>query len=125
MSDPTPLKFLVVDDFSTMRRIVRGLLKEMGCTNVTEAEDGACPEHDLGQVLLGDRLDPRPQRARDQRLEAEPQDAPEDAPEEMSAFLDVHRLILEDIELRQKPEALILKRRYNAAWALTTVLDEL
>lgn len=41
MSDPTPLKFLVVDDFSTMRRIVRGLLKEMGCTNVTEAEDGA------------------------------------------------------------------------------------
>jgi two-component system, chemotaxis family, chemotaxis protein CheY len=41
VSDPTPLKFLVVDDFSTMRRIVRGLLKEMGCTNVTEAEDGA------------------------------------------------------------------------------------
>jgi phosphotransferase system enzyme I (PtsI) len=49
----------------------------------------------------------------------------EDAPEEMSAFLDVHRLILEDIDLRQKPEALILKRRYNAAWALTTVLDDL
>jgi two-component system chemotaxis response regulator CheY len=41
VSDPTQLKFLVVDDFSTMRRIVRGLLKEMGCTNVTEAEDGA------------------------------------------------------------------------------------
>lgn len=35
------LKFLVVDDFSTMRRIVRGLLKEMGCENVEEAEDGA------------------------------------------------------------------------------------
>ena len=41
MSDPTPLKFLVVDDFSTMRRIVRGLLKEMGCNNAEEAEDGA------------------------------------------------------------------------------------
>ncbi len=41
MSDPTPLKFLVVDDFSTMRRIVRGLLKEMGCSHVGEAEDGA------------------------------------------------------------------------------------
>ena len=41
MSDPTQLKFLVVDDFSTMRRIVRGLLKEMGCNDVTEAEDGA------------------------------------------------------------------------------------
>ena len=34
------MKFLVVDDFSTMRRIVRGLLKELGFTNVDEAEDG-------------------------------------------------------------------------------------
>jgi len=34
------LKFLVVDDFSTMRRIVRNLLKELGYTNVDEAEDG-------------------------------------------------------------------------------------
>jgi two-component system, chemotaxis family, chemotaxis protein CheY len=41
VSDPTPLKFLVVDDFSTMRRIVRSLLKEMGCSHVAEAEDGA------------------------------------------------------------------------------------
>ena len=40
MSHPSDLKFLVVDDFSTMRRIVRGLLKEMGCNNVEEAEDG-------------------------------------------------------------------------------------
>jgi two-component system, chemotaxis family, chemotaxis protein CheY len=37
----TDLKFLIVDDFSTMRRIVRGLLKEMGCHNADEAEDGA------------------------------------------------------------------------------------
>jgi len=36
----TDLKFLVVDDFSTMRRIVRNLLKELGYTNVDEAEDG-------------------------------------------------------------------------------------
>jgi two-component system chemotaxis response regulator CheY len=36
----TELKFLIVDDFSTMRRIVRGLLKEMGCNNADEAEDG-------------------------------------------------------------------------------------
>jgi two-component system chemotaxis response regulator CheY len=40
MSTATDIKFLVVDDFSTMRRIVRGLLKEMGCNNVDEAEDG-------------------------------------------------------------------------------------
>jgi two-component system chemotaxis response regulator CheY len=37
----TDLKFLIVDDFSTRRRIVRGLLKEMGCNNADEAEDGA------------------------------------------------------------------------------------
>ena len=41
MSNPSDLKFLIVDDFSTMRRIVRGLLKEMGCNNADEAEDGA------------------------------------------------------------------------------------
>jgi len=33
-------RFLVVDDFSTMRRIVRNLLKELGFLNVQEAEDG-------------------------------------------------------------------------------------
>jgi two-component system chemotaxis response regulator CheY len=39
-ADPK-MRFLVVDDFSTMRRIVRNLLKELGYTNVDEAEDGA------------------------------------------------------------------------------------
>ena len=34
------LKFLVVDDFATMRRIIRNLLKELGFSNVDEAEDG-------------------------------------------------------------------------------------
>ena len=33
-------RFLVVDDFSTMRRIVRNLLKELGFVHVQEAEDG-------------------------------------------------------------------------------------
>lgn len=33
-------KILVVDDFSTMRRIVRNLLKDLGFVNVHEAEDG-------------------------------------------------------------------------------------
>ena len=41
MSNASDLKFLIVDDFSTIRRIVRGLLKEMGCANADEAEDGA------------------------------------------------------------------------------------
>lgn len=35
------IKILVVDDFPTMRRIVRNLLKELGFENVDEAEDGA------------------------------------------------------------------------------------
>jgi two-component system chemotaxis response regulator CheY len=35
------LKFLVVDDFATMRRIIRGLLKEIGYNAIDDAEDGA------------------------------------------------------------------------------------
>jgi two-component system chemotaxis response regulator CheY len=38
MSDK--LKFLVVDDFSTMRRIVKNLLQELGYNDITEADDG-------------------------------------------------------------------------------------
>jgi two-component system chemotaxis response regulator CheY len=41
------MKFLVVDDFSTMRRIVRNLLKELGFNNVDEAEDGQIAFHKL------------------------------------------------------------------------------
>ena len=41
MADRAAVKFLVVDDFSTMRRIVRNLLKELGYVNADEAEDGA------------------------------------------------------------------------------------
>jgi len=53
VSDPTQLKFLIVDDFSTMRRIVRGLLKEMGCINADEAEDGVVAL----RMLKGQRYD--------------------------------------------------------------------
>jgi two-component system chemotaxis response regulator CheY len=40
MKMPTDMRFLIVDDFSTMRRIIRGLLKEIGYENADEAEDG-------------------------------------------------------------------------------------
>jgi two-component system, chemotaxis family, chemotaxis protein CheY len=50
MANPNT-KFLVVDDFSTMRRIVRNLLKELGYTNVDEAEDGVIA---LGKLKGGD-----------------------------------------------------------------------
>lgn len=35
------MKILVVDDFATMRKVVRNLLKQVGYENITEAEDGA------------------------------------------------------------------------------------
>ncbi|MDO9157964.1 MAG: chemotaxis response regulator CheY [Hydrogenophaga sp.] len=41
------LRFLIVDDFSTMRRIVRGLLKEIGYVDADEAEDGVAALHKL------------------------------------------------------------------------------
>jgi two-component system chemotaxis response regulator CheY len=34
------MRFLIVDDFSTMRRIIRNILKEIGYANADEAEDG-------------------------------------------------------------------------------------
>lgn len=34
------IRFLVVDDFSTMRRIIKNFLNDLGYTNVTEADDG-------------------------------------------------------------------------------------
>ena len=34
-------KFLVVDDFATMRRIIRNLLRQLGYSKIEEAEDGA------------------------------------------------------------------------------------
>lgn len=34
------MKILVVDDFSTMRRIIKNLLRELGFTNTQEADDG-------------------------------------------------------------------------------------
>jgi two-component system chemotaxis response regulator CheY len=34
------MSILVVDDFSTMRRIIKGLLQDLGFPNITEADDG-------------------------------------------------------------------------------------
>ncbi len=44
------MKFLVVDDFSTMRRIIKNVLHDIGYQNVTEADDGktALPMLQLG-----------------------------------------------------------------------------
>lgn len=49
MKPKKDFKFLIVDDFSTMRRIVRNLLKELGYVHAEEAEDGAIALNKLKQ----------------------------------------------------------------------------
>jgi len=41
MAVDTSIKVLVVDDFATMRRIVKGVLKQLGFSSIVEAEDGS------------------------------------------------------------------------------------
>jgi len=42
MTMPPPnISILIVDDFPTMRKIVKSVLKQLGFTNITEAEDGS------------------------------------------------------------------------------------
>ena len=41
MAMDTKMKVLVVDDFSTMRRINKNLLRQLGYTNIEEADDGS------------------------------------------------------------------------------------
>ena len=53
MRSYSELRYLVVDDFSTMRRIVRGLIKEMGGQFIEEAEDGV----NALQVLRANKID--------------------------------------------------------------------
>lgn len=40
MAYDTKMKVLVVDDFATMRRIVKNVLRQLGFENITEADDG-------------------------------------------------------------------------------------
>ena len=60
-----------------------------------------------------------------QELEQLRHGLPKDAPQEMAAFLDVHGMILADPALAEKPIKLIRTQRLNAAWALTTELNDL
>ena len=48
-----------------------------------------------------------------------------DAPAELEAFLDLHRMILDDSALAQAPRELIRKRRANAEWALVQQMERL
>ena len=48
-----------------------------------------------------------------------------DAPHEFEAFLDLHRMILDDSALAQAPKQLIRERRANAEWALVQQMEKL
>ncbi len=50
-------------------------------------------------------------------------DLPSDAPPEMAAFIDVHKLLLDDRQMALDTITWIRQRRYNAEWALTAQLD--
>jgi phosphotransferase system enzyme I (PtsI) len=50
---------------------------------------------------------------------------PSDAPHEFGAFLDLHRMILDDSALSQTPKQLIRERRANAEWALVQQMEKL
>ena len=47
------MKVLVVDDFATMRKIVRNILKQIGFTNIVEADDGAAAM----SIIKKDKID--------------------------------------------------------------------
>ncbi len=57
------LKILIVDDYKTMLRIVRNLLKQLGFNNVEEATDGSmalqmCRTQDFGLVISDWNMEP-------------------------------------------------------------------
>lgn len=49
----TSIKVLVVDDFATMRRIVKGVLKQLGFNDIIEAEDGSLALEELKREKVG------------------------------------------------------------------------
>jgi phosphotransferase system enzyme I (PtsI) len=70
------------------------------------------------------RLESGLQTARDE-LGALKQHIPADAPQEFAAFLNLHRMILDDSALSQAPKELIRERRANAEWALVQQMEKL
>ena len=53
MGFDTSIKVLVVDDFATMRRIVKGVLKQLGFNDIIEAEDGIMAMKELQKEKVG------------------------------------------------------------------------
>ena len=96
----TDLKFLIVDDFSTMRRIVRGLLKEMGCNAIRLSHNPVTPflldECDrMGFLVMAEN-----RNMGDVYVDQTPKDAPAVEHRELSA------LVKRDTTPRPRPDSL-------------------
>jgi two-component system chemotaxis response regulator CheY len=53
MTTDTEMRILVVDDFSTMRRIIKNILRQLGYNNIVEADDGTTG----WEILNKDKID--------------------------------------------------------------------
>jgi two-component system, chemotaxis family, chemotaxis protein CheY len=53
MAIDTSMNVLIVDDFATMRRIIKGVLKQLGFSNLIEAEDGEAALKELRKEKIG------------------------------------------------------------------------
>lgn len=53
MAMDTSINVLIVDDFATMRRIIKGVLKQLGFSNLIEAEDGEAALKELKKEKIG------------------------------------------------------------------------
>ena len=80
------------------------------------------PPEDLESEV--ERFDVALRHARTE-LETLKSQIPADAPAEFGAFLNLHRMILDDASLSQAPRELIRSRRCNAEWALVQQMEKL
>jgi phosphotransferase system enzyme I (PtsI) len=80
------------------------------------------PPEDLESEV--ERFDAAMRRARSE-LDSLAAQIPAGAPAEFGAFLNLHRMILEDASLSQVPRELIRSRRCNAEWALVQQMETL
>jgi two-component system, chemotaxis family, chemotaxis protein CheY len=53
MAVNTNMRVLIVDDFSTMRRIIKNILRQLGFNNIVEADDGTA----AWEILSKDQID--------------------------------------------------------------------
>jgi phosphotransferase system enzyme I (PtsI) len=87
-----------------------------------EAAHYEIPEAEVPAEVF--RFDAAIARAK-QELAALEGQIPHDAPGEFAAFINLHRMILEDSSLSQAPRELIRERRTNAEWALVQQMETL